>query len=52
MIEYRADMHCHSTCSDGTSSPQEIIQMALQMGLSGLLLPTMIRLKLMMQLFP
>lgn len=34
--EFRADLHCHSTCSDGTSSPEEIVQMAFEKGLKGL----------------
>lgn len=36
MNEFRADLHCHTTCSDGTTSPHEIIHMALENGLSGL----------------
>lgn len=27
-MKYRADLHCHSTCSDGTYSPFEIINLA------------------------
>ncbi|NGX42823.1 MAG: 5'-3' exoribonuclease [Chlamydiae bacterium] len=34
--EFRADLHCHSTCSDGTLSPEEIIDLAKEIGLSGL----------------
>ncbi|MCB1149430.1 MAG: PHP domain-containing protein [Chlamydiia bacterium] len=34
--EFRADLHCHSTCSDGTCTPQEIVDLALKSGLSGL----------------
>jgi predicted metal-dependent phosphoesterase TrpH len=36
MTEYRADLHCHTTCSDGTVAPEEIIKMAADSGLSGL----------------
>lgn len=36
MSEFRADLHCHSTCSDGTASPEEIVKMATEIGLSGL----------------
>lgn len=35
-MEFRADMHCHSTCSDGTYSPLELIYLAKKVGLSGL----------------
>jgi len=33
---FRADLHCHSTCSDGTLSPVEIVELAKERGLSGL----------------
>lgn len=33
---FRADLHCHSTSSDGTLTPKEIIQLALQKNLNGL----------------
>ncbi|MBN9376750.1 MAG: phosphatase [Chlamydiales bacterium 38-26] len=36
MNEFRADLHCHSTCSDGTVSPEELIRMAAARGLSGI----------------
>ncbi|MBA3814948.1 MAG: PHP domain-containing protein [Parachlamydiaceae bacterium] len=36
MNPYRADLHCHSTCSDGSLSPIEIIQLAKKIGLSAL----------------
>ncbi len=36
MNEFRADLHCHSTCSDGTLSPEEIVKMASDIGLKGL----------------
>ena len=34
--DFRADLHCHTTCSDGTLSPSEIIDLACQLGLQGL----------------
>lgn len=36
MNSFRADLHCHSTCSDGSLSPVEIVQLAKQIGLSAL----------------
>lgn len=36
MENFRADLHCHSTCSDGTLTPKEIIQLAAEKGLKGL----------------
>lgn len=36
MDAFRADLHCHTTCSDGTATPQEIIQLACNLGLQGL----------------
>lgn len=33
---FRADLHCHSTCSDGSDSPEELIRLAAQKGLQGL----------------
>jgi len=33
---FRADLHCHSTCSDGTLSPEELLKLAQERGLSGL----------------
>lgn len=36
MNEFRADLHCHTTCSDGSLSPQEIVQLAKDCGLAGL----------------
>lgn len=33
---FRADLHCHTTCSDGTFSPEELVQHAHTIGLSGL----------------
>ncbi len=36
MNDFRADLHCHSLFSDGTDSPQALIQKAIDIGLSGL----------------
>ena len=36
MSEFRADLHCHSTCSDGSLTPTEIVQLAKKKGLSGI----------------
>ncbi len=36
MTEFAADLHCHSTCSDGTMTPNEIVDLAVELGLSGL----------------
>lgn len=33
---FRADLHCHSTCSDGTLTPHEILEKAVEVGLSAL----------------
>lgn len=33
---FRADLHCHSTCSDGTVSPKELINLACEHSLQGL----------------
>lgn len=33
---FRADLHCHSTCSDGTFSPVELVQLAKKVELAGL----------------
>lgn len=35
-ISWRADLHCHSTCSDGVLSVQELITLAKSKGLNGL----------------
>ena len=35
-MSFRADLHCHSTFSDGTDTPTQLIERALQSGLSGL----------------
>lgn len=36
MNDFRADMHCHSTCSDGSCTPEELIDLAVEVGLKGL----------------
>lgn len=36
MNPFKADLHCHSTCSDGDTSPVELLKMAVDAGLSGL----------------
>lgn len=36
MSQFRADLHCHSTCSDGTTAPEKIVEMAAESGLSAL----------------
>lgn len=36
MNVFRADLHCHSTCSDGSLSPVELVALAKKSGLSGL----------------
>ena len=33
---FRADLHCHTTCSDGTMTPNELLNHAKEVGLSGL----------------
>lgn len=35
-IQFRADLHCHTTCSDGSLTPKEMIAHAKAVGLSGL----------------
>lgn len=35
-IEFRADIHCHSHCSDGSDPPLVLLQLAKQAGLQGL----------------
>jgi len=35
-MDFRADLHCHSTCSDGTFAPSEIALLAKKQGLRGL----------------
>jgi predicted metal-dependent phosphoesterase TrpH len=33
---FRADLHCHTTCSDGSLTPEEIVRLAKKSGLQGL----------------
>ncbi|HSX14158.1 MAG TPA: PHP domain-containing protein [Chlamydiales bacterium] len=33
---FRADLHCHSICSDGSDTPLELLKLAKKAGLSGL----------------
>lgn len=33
---FRADLHCHTTCSDGVHPPREVVALAAERGLSGL----------------
>lgn len=35
-MSFKADLHCHSTCSDGSLSPSELIEQAHREGLKGL----------------
>jgi predicted metal-dependent phosphoesterase TrpH len=35
-MSFRADLHCHTTCSDGSLTPQELVALAKESGLSGL----------------
>ncbi len=35
-MNYFADLHCHTTCSDGSVTPSQLIQLAKQVGLKGL----------------
>lgn len=36
MTEFKADLHCHSTCSDGQLTPVELVHKAASIGLKGL----------------
>ena len=36
MSEFRADLHCHTTCSDGSLTPKQIVRHAVDLGLQGL----------------
>jgi hypothetical protein len=36
MHPFRADLHCHSQCSDGTLSPEDLVRHAVEIGLQGL----------------
>ncbi|MBI2743435.1 MAG: PHP domain-containing protein [Chlamydiales bacterium] len=35
-MTFRADLHCHTTCSDGSLTPVELVRLAKAVGLSGL----------------
>lgn len=35
-MEFRADLHCHTTCSDGSMTPVQLVQKAIDSGLQGL----------------
>ena len=35
-MEFRADIHCHTNCSDGTDEPRALLHLAKQAGLQGL----------------
>ena len=35
-LDFRADLHCHSTCSDGSETPIELLKRAKDIQLSGL----------------
>lgn len=34
--DFKADLHCHTTCSDGSLDPKEMIDLAVEIGLSAL----------------
>lgn len=36
LSKFRADLHCHSTFSDGTLRPKELLQLAINTGLQGI----------------
>lgn len=36
MNEFKADLHCHSTCSDGSLTPEQLVQHAKNLGFQGL----------------
>lgn len=36
MNNFRADIHCHSICSDGSDTPRELLYLAKKIGLQGL----------------
>lgn len=36
MIPFRADLHCHSTCSDGSLTPLQLLELAAESGLKAL----------------
>lgn len=36
MKEFRADIHCHTICSDGSDHPEHLLQLAKNVGLQGI----------------
>lgn len=36
MNSFRADLHCHSTSSDGTYTPEDLVKLAVEIGLNAL----------------
>ncbi len=36
LVDFRADLHCHSTFSDGSDTPIELLNKAIEVGLKGL----------------
>lgn len=36
MVKYEADLHCHTTASDGLLSPTELVRLAAKLGLKGI----------------
>ena len=36
MHEFRADIHCHSHCSDGSDPPEKLLELAVEIALQGL----------------
>jgi len=36
MVEFRADLHCHTTCSDGSDPPADLLRKAKAVSLQGL----------------
>jgi 3',5'-nucleoside bisphosphate phosphatase len=36
MVTFRADLHCHSTCSDGSLTPLQLLELAAEEGLNAL----------------
>lgn len=46
----RYDLHCHTQASDGDLSPIEVVERAIEMGLTYFLLLTMIPVKVLLRL--
>ena len=36
MTSFKADLHCHTTHSDGTFTPQELLELCMELGIQGL----------------